>query len=71
MRNKLNSKTSAISIEGCMKTFIIKYYHTETQYRCGIVAYSETVRGSRDVAVNTAQGKIRVGAYKFYDIQEK
>lgn len=33
-----------------MKTFIIKYYHTETQYRCGIVAYSETVRGSRDAA---------------------
>ena len=37
-----------------MKTFIIRYYHTETQYRCGIVAYSETVRGSRDAAVNTA-----------------
>ena len=54
-----------------MKTFIIKYYHTETQYRCGIVAYSETVRGSRDAAVNTAQGKIRVGAYKFYEIQEQ
>lgn len=32
------------------KTFIIKYYHTETQYRCGIIAYSETVRGSRDAA---------------------
>ena len=54
-----------------MKTFIIRYYHTETQYRCGIVAYSETVRGSRDTAINIAQGKIRVGAYKFYDIQEK
>lgn len=48
-----------------MKTFIIRYYHTETQYRCGLVAYSETVTGSREVAVNTAQGKIRVGAYKF------
>lgn len=54
-----------------MKTFIIRYYHTETQYRQGIVAYSETVSGSRDAAVNIAQGKIRVGAYKFYDIQEK
>ena len=54
-----------------MNTFIIKYYHTETQYRCGIVAYSENVRGSREVAVNIAQGKIRVGSYKFYDIQEQ
>ena len=54
-----------------MKTFIIRYYHTETQYRCGIVAYSETVRSSRETAVNIAQGKIRVGASKFYDIQEQ
>ena len=54
-----------------MKTFIIRYYHTETQYRCGLVAYSETVTWSREVAVNTAQGKIRVGSYNFYDIQEK
>ena len=54
-----------------MKTFIIKYYHTETQYRQGIVAYIETVSGSRDTAVNIAQGKIRVGAYKFYEIQEQ
>lgn len=54
-----------------MKTFIIRYYHTETQYRCGLVAYSETVTGLREVAVNTAQGKIRAGAYKFYDIQEQ
>ncbi|MBR1983257.1 MAG: hypothetical protein IKA12_01045 [Clostridia bacterium] len=54
-----------------MKTFIIRYYHTETQYRCGLVAYNETVTGSREVAVNIAQGKIRVGSYKFYDIQEQ
>ena len=54
-----------------MKTFIIRYYHTETQYRCGIVAYQETVYVSRQAAINIAQGKIRVGAYKFYDIQEQ
>lgn len=54
-----------------MKTFIIRYYHTETQYRCGLVCYSETVRGTRELAVNTAQNKIRTNMYKFYDIQEK
>lgn len=54
-----------------MKTFIIKYYHTETQYRCGIVAYSETIKSSRETAVNIAQGKIKANAYKFYEIQEK
>ena len=54
-----------------MKTFIIRYYHTETQYHCGLVCYSETVRGTRELAVNTAQNKIRVNMYKFYDIQEK
>ena len=54
-----------------MKVFIIRYYHTETQYRCGIVAYTERVSGSRDAAINTAEGKIRCGAYKFYDIQEQ
>ena len=54
-----------------MKTFIIRYYHTETQYRCGIVAYTETFRGSREAALNVAQGKIKIGAYKFYDIQKQ
>jgi hypothetical protein len=54
-----------------MKTFIIRYYHTETQYRCGLVAHSEIVRGLRETAVNIAQLKIRAGAYKFYDIQEQ
>jgi hypothetical protein len=54
-----------------MKTFIIKYYHTETQRRCGIIAYSEIVSGTREKAINIAQNKIRAGSYKFYDIQEK
>lgn len=42
-----------------MKTFIIKYYHTETQYRCGIVAYSETVRGSRDAAALAVKNDLK------------
>ena len=54
-----------------MKTFIIRYYHTETQYRCGLVCYSETVNGTRELAFNTAQNKIRARMYKFFDIQEK
>ena len=53
-----------------MKTFIIRYYHTETQYRCGLVAYSEMVIGTRELAVNIAHNKIRAGGYKFYVILE-
>ena len=42
-----------------MKTFIIKYYLTET------------FRGDRNTAVNWAQNKVRTSNFKFYDIQEK
>lgn len=54
-----------------MKTFIIRYYHTETQFRCGNVCYSEIVKGTRELAVITAQNKIRANMYKFFDIQEQ
>ena len=54
-----------------MKTFIIKYYLTETAYRCGVPAFTETFRGDRNTAVNWAQNKVRTSNFKFYDIQEK
>ena len=54
-----------------MKTYVIRYYHTETQYRCGLVCFSETVTGTREKVVMQAQNKIRAGGYKFYDIIEK
>ena len=54
-----------------MKTFIIRYYHTETQYRGGVPAFTETFRGYRNVAINWAQNRMRSSNFKFYDIQEK
>ena len=54
-----------------MKTFIIKYYLTESAYRCGVPAFTETFRGDRNTAVNWAQNKVRTSNFKFYDIQEK
>jgi hypothetical protein len=53
-----------------MKTFIIKYYLTETAYRGGVPAFTETFRGDRNTAVNWAQNKVRTSNFKFYDIQE-
>ena len=54
-----------------MKTFIIKYYLTETAYRGGVPAFTETFRGDRNTAVNWAQNKVRTSNFKFYDIQEQ
>ena len=54
-----------------MKTFIIRYYLTESAYRCGVPAFTETYRGDRNSVVNWAQNKVRTSNFKFYDIQEK
>ena len=48
-----------------MKTFIIKYYLTETAYRSGVPAFTETFRGDRNSAVNWAQNKVRTSSFKF------
>ena len=54
-----------------MKTFVIKYYLTESAYRCGIAAFTETYRGDRNSAINWAQNKLKYSHFKFYDLQEK
>lgn len=54
-----------------MKTFIIKYYLTETAYRSGIPAFTETFKGYRNIAINWAENRVRSSNFKFYDIQEK
>lgn len=54
-----------------MKTFIIKYYLTEGAYRCGIPAFTETIKGSRNYVVNLAQNKLKTSNFKFYEILEK
>ena len=54
-----------------MKSFIIKYYLTETTYRSGIPAFTETFKGYRNNAIIWAQNRARTSNFKFYDIQEK
>ena len=54
-----------------MKTFIIRYYLTENAYRGGVAAFTETIKGDRNFAINWAQNKIRTTNFKFYDITEK
>lgn len=54
-----------------MKTWIIKYYLTEVAFKSGVAAFTETIKGDRNYAVNWAQNKIRHSNFKFFDIQEK
>lgn len=54
-----------------MKQWIIRYYLTESAYRTGVPAYTETIRGDRNFAVNWAQNKLRTSQFKFYDLKEK
>ena len=54
-----------------MKKWIIRYYITETAYKCGTAAFTETIQGDRNFAVSWAQNKIKYGSFKFYDISEK
>ena len=53
-----------------MKTFIIKYYLTESAYKIGCPAFTETLKGDRNYVVTWAQNKLRNSNFKFYDIQE-
>ena len=49
----------------------IKYYLTETAYKSGVAAYTETVNGDRNFAINWAQNKMQHSEFKFYDIAQK
>lgn len=48
----------------------INYYLTETAFKSGIPAFSETINGDRNFVTNWAQNKIRNGNFKFFDIQQ-
>jgi len=54
-----------------MKTFIIKYYLTETAFRNGVAAFTETIKGDKNFVINWAQNKLKSSNFKYYDIQEK
>ena len=48
----------------------IKYYLTEVAFRSGVAAFTETLGGSREFAVNWAQNKIKTSNFKFFDIEQ-
>ncbi len=54
-----------------MKTWIIKYYITESSYRAGVAAFTETIKGDRNFVTNWAMNKVKNSQFKFYDIMEK
>lgn len=49
----------------------IRYYLTETAYRCGAVAFKETITGDRIYVINWAQNRIKHSNFKFYDLVQK
>lgn len=53
------------------KHWLIRYYLTESAYKTGTPAFTETVNGDRNFAVNWAQNKLRNSQFKFYDLVEK
>ena len=53
------------------KKWQIKYYLTETAFRAGVPAFTETISGDRNFVVNWAQNKLKSSQFKFYDLIEK
>lgn len=49
----------------------IRYYLTEGAYKCGTVAFKETITGSKEYAINWAMNKLKHSQFKFYDIVQK
>lgn len=54
-----------------MKNWIIRYYVSETAYRVGAAALTETARGSKNFAVCRARNKIKYSKYMYYEVLEK
>jgi hypothetical protein len=53
------------------KQWLIRYYLTENAYKAGIPAFTETILGDRNFAINWAQNKLKSSQFKFYDLVEK
>lgn len=53
------------------KQWLIRYCLTENAYKAGIPAFTETIGGDRNFAVNWAQNKLKSSQFKFYDLVEK
>ena len=51
--------------------WLIRYYLNESAYKSGCPAFTETINGDRDFAINWAQNKLRTSQFKFYDLTEK
>ncbi len=53
------------------KIWLIKYFFTEDAYKFGDPAFTETINGSLNFALNWAQYKLKISQFKFYDILKK
>jgi len=53
------------------KRWVIRYYKTETAFKSGVPAFTETITGARNYVVTWAQNKLKHSQFKFYDLTEK
>ena len=49
----------------------IRYYMTESSFKCGIAAHKEVLNGDRNYVINWAQNRIKNSKFKYYDIVQK
>lgn len=50
--------------------WLIRYYLNEGSYKAGCPAFTETIIGDRNFAINWAQNRMKYSQYKFYDLIE-
>ncbi|MBO5046530.1 MAG: hypothetical protein J6C93_06630 [Clostridia bacterium] len=53
-----------------MKTYLIKYYTTESAYRMGLSSYQERVTGERTFVYKWAQNKLSHSQFSYFEIVE-
>ena len=49
----------------------IRYYLNDQAFKCGAVAFRETINGDRNFVVNWANNRLKHSNYKFFDLIEK
>ena len=49
----------------------IRYYLNEQAFKCGVVAFRETINGDRNFVVNWANNRLKHSNFKFFDITQK
>lgn len=54
-----------------MNKWLIRYYLSDSAYKSGFPAFTETITGDRNFVINWAQNRLKHSQFKFYDLIEK